>query len=335
MSDISQVIYTPPQAAQSAMEAVERTEKNQMRAIKLHLPEIKDYFAPAMAGQLISIIAQTSNYKSSFMRQWARDIAQQLMDEERDNESIIYVSVEEVIEEQIYQEVAAISNENAGRLAHGSVNDWDALRKAAIMVGQIPIYRIGESLGRAEVFAHLHLSNIMEAIRALVGGDVTGNKITPAAIFVDYLQALPFDPEFQGKQDRRLQVRSDIYKLRKMSILFDCPVIVGVQAKQNLQGAPSASFRIPGIYDGEESSSIGQRSDRIIQLWMPKMTSSLGTAIEQGNYSFVVTEDMLWIKIGKQRGGYPSGKAWMCKIDHNNGIIVPQEINRISLSNVV
>ena len=322
-------IYTPPQAAAYALEAVERMSKSETRGIALDLPEIRDYFAPVMPGQLVSIIAQTSNYKSSFMRGWERMYANQLMAEGREDESIIHVSVEEVVEEQVYQEIAALSDEDAGRLAHGRVQDWDKLKAAAVMVGQIPIYRIGDSLARPETYANLHSTNIIESIQELVSGAVTGMKVKPAGIFVDYLQALPFDPG--APRDRRLQVKQDIYRLRKMGVIFDCGVITAVQAKQNLQGAPSQDFRMPGIYDGEESSSIAQRSDRVIQLWMPKMTHGIGTVINHNDFNFVVTEDMLWVTIGKQRGGLPSGKSWLCKINHTDGSIVPQAVSKISL----
>ena len=80
---------------------------------------------------------------------------------------------------------------------------------------------------------------------------------------------------------------------------------------------------IPGIYDGEESSAIGQRSDRIIQLWMPKMTHTIGSTINYNGMSFLVEEDLIFIKVGKQRGGLPSGKTWQCKIDFQKNIIAP------------
>jgi len=72
---------------------------------------------------------------------------------------------------------------------------------------------------------------------------------------------------------------------------------------------------MPGIYDGEESSSIAQRADRILQLWMPKMTATIGSLIEHGNLQFTVEEDMLLIKVGKQRGGHPSGRIFAYRVD--------------------
>jgi len=324
-------IYTPQEAARYGLEAIRKTAAQKMRGLKLDIAEIRDYFAPVMPGQVCSIIAQTSHYKSGFLHFWERVAAHQLIEENRADESIIHISVEECIEEQIFLEFARESGEDAGKLAHGIVQDWSKLEAAAIRVETIPIYRVGDSLAKPEDMQNLYLSNIIRAIQELVEGKVTGKKIKPAALFVDYLQALPFDPEVKGTgQDyaaqRRLQVRQDIYRLRQAAAYFNCPVIVAVQAKQHLDGAYGKDIQIPGIYDGEESSSIGQRSDRIIQLWMPKMNHSVGAFVEYKSMSFTVRENLLLIKVGKQRGGFPSGRAWMCYIDFDKNQIAPMVV---------
>ena len=124
-------------------------------------------------------------------------------------------------------------------------------------------------------------------------------------------------------EQRRLQVRSDIYRLRQAALQFNCPVIVAVQAKQNLEGTYGNS-RIPGIYDGEESSSIGQRCDRIIQLWMPKMTHPLGEELKLNDHQTItVTKELLLVKVGKQRGSLPSGMTWRCQVDFARNEITP------------
>ncbi len=151
-----------------------------------------------------------------------------------------------------------------------------------------------------------------------------------AALFFDYLQAFPFDDEHRmmGDKDsqRRLQVRSDIYRLRQAAAYFNAPVVVAVQAKQHLEGAPSKQFYLPGVFDGEESSSIAQRCDRVISLWMPKMNHSLGEVIDYKNMVFTVRENLLWVKVCKQRGRLPAGRSWPCLIDFNlNRILVEAE----------
>ena len=183
--------------------------------------------------------------------------------------------------EQAYRLLSRELREDAGDLARGQFQNWDKLDNASIKVGNIPIYRIGHCLARPEYFPDLYLSNLVRAIKFLQD-KLLDRKIVIAAIFVDYLQALPYDPEtIKSKTEnrRRLQVREDIYRTRYMAQLFNCPVVLLVQAKQNLTGSGDKRHYVPGIYDGEESSAIAQRTDRSVQLWMPKMNWPIGTMI--------------------------------------------------------
>ena len=326
-------VYTPNETSKYSIDAAEGRSKEAARGIDFPIDGIgkNEYFGRMTAGNLCAIIAQTSNYKSGMMHFWEREAAKQLVEEGRDDECIIHVSVEELVEEQGYHFLAREANrmakhedqenyEMAGAISRGEVQDWNRLKAASVKISGIPIYRIGESLARPEDMPNLYISNMARAIESLVKGEVTGEQMKPAAIFFDYLQAFPIDPEVKGMtsgdSQRRLQVRQDIFRLRQAAVKFRCPVIVGVQAKQKLDGAPSSKFQLPGIYDGEESSAIAQRCERIITQWMPKMTHPAGSTVSHNEIMFEVTENLLWVKVGKQRGGLPSGKAWMCAINY-------------------
>lgn len=318
-------IYTPQQVSTYGVQAIQAARDNASRGLGVNIAEIRDYFAPVLPGQVCAVIAQTSQYKSGFLHFIEHQAAEQLTSEGRENEILIHVSVEECVEEQAFLEFARQSQEDAGMLARGQVQDWDKLMGAAITVGDIPIYRIGDSLARSEDMPNLYMSNMIRSIQTLAE-DVLDWKPKIAGLFFDYLQAFPIDPETKltsSDQQRRLQVRSDMFRLRQAAAYFLCPVYVAVQAKQHLDGA-NPPIMLPGIYDGEESSSIAQRCDRVITLWMPKQTHPVGTQIEHGNFGFTVEENLLWIKICKQRGGLPSGKAWPCRIDFRRNLIAPE-----------
>lgn len=323
-------VYTPDETSAYAVEAIERIRSNKRRSAKLDIGGIKDYFSPVLPGQVTAIIAQTSHYKSSFMHFWERKIAHQLVQEGREDEAIIHVSVEECVEEQAFLFLANETGEEAGKLARGEVQDWDKLLAASVKIASIPIYRIGDSLARAEDLPNLYISNMVRAIGKLTSGEVTGQPVKPAAIFFDYLQAFPFDPEIKSaelKDQRRLQVREDIYRLRKAASTYLCPVVVGVQAKQQLNRPGRGNMDVPGMYDGEESSAIAQRCDRIITLYMPAKNVTVGDYVHFGGEEIEVEENMLFVKIAKQRGGLPSGQTWLCRIDFSRNEITPDKIH--------
>jgi len=318
-------VYTPPEASKYALDEIRNTRQNKQRGIPLPLGEgLQEYFAPLMAGQTCVVMAQTSHYKSSFVHWWERETAKYLIDQGRGDEAIIHISVEECVEEQAYLELANDSGIGAGRLARGDIQDWSALEAAAVRIATIPIYRIGDSLARAEDMPNLYLSNMYRSMQALCSGLVTGAPIKPALIAIDYLQALPIDIEVgkaEIKDQRRLQVREDFYRCRKMAAFFKAPVIVLVQAKQELQSRVT-DWKMPNVYDAEETSAIAQRADRIICLWMPGRTGQVNTMVSNGERSFVVKENLLMVKVAKQRGGLPAGRTWPIDIDFDRNNLI-------------
>jgi len=324
--DPKTAVYTPPEVSQYALDAIKEIQEKRTRGIALPIAEIRDYFAPVLPGQVTVIQAQTSQYKSGFIHFWEKHAAQQLMDNGRGDEAIIHVSVEECVEEQGFMMLGRMTGETAGDLARGNYQDWSKLEQAAAKIGTIPIYRIGDSLARAEDMPNLYLTNMYRSIKSLVSGEVTGEPIKPALITFDYLQAFPIDPEVKKesiREQRNLQVREDFYRLRQLAGYFKCPVIVAVQAKQELEQKDKSGSRLPGMYDAQDSSAIAQRADRIISLWMPKATNALGSDININGMILTVEENMIFVKVNKQRGGLPSGQSWLCRIDFVNEEVAP------------
>lgn len=311
-------IFTPPQVAGLAKENIAYVQSNSHRLIHFPIPEVNEYIAPLLPGEIFGVIAQTSNYKSGLIHFWEKHAAEHLEKTGRD-EVIIHVSTEETIEEQAYLYLGAEMNVDAGDLSRGVHINWDKLEEAAIKVGTITIYRVGQSLMKPEQWADLHLSNIYRSIDHLASGKLLGRKVRIAAIFIDYLQALPIDPEVKQEkmmQQRRLQVRQDVYRGRQMARYFNCPVIFGIQAKQMMTGQLGSNMLIPGIYDGEETSSIAQRFDRLWSQWLPKMTHSIGEMLNHKGTEFRVDENLMWGRCLKQRGRLPSGRSWKLRINY-------------------
>lgn len=317
------IIHTPAEAARLTVQRTEQMAQSRHRSMPFFVPAIVGYFADLMPGDTCGVIAQTSNYKTGSMMIWERILAEHLKQQGRDDEVIYHVDVENTVETLGMMEVSRYSNHSMADLSRGNVRDWGAIIRAADKIAGIEIYRIADRLG-ADDMPEIYLSNIYRAIDYARQGKLLEKPLKPAAIFIDYLQALPLDPEVKRsskdiEKQRRLQVREDIYRIKRMAKHFECPVIVGIQAKQNLGGHGGPNMMLPGVYDGEETSSIAQRLDRLVSLWMPKMTHTIGQKLEHGSISFDVDEVTLWIKVLKQRGGFPSGRSWRCSIDYRLG----------------
>ncbi len=329
------VSYSPPQVSAAGIEGIKRLQSYAGAAMSLGIPSIEDYFVPSIPGQLNLVIAQTSHGKTVFMNHIASNYARQLSVQERD-EVVVFVHLEESVEEAAYnmlaQETYRLAGENgtvpetADGLARGIVNSWGNLEIASVTISGIPIFRVGESIFQEYANApELTLSNADRVIE-YIAQEKMGRKVGIAGIFVDYLQAIPFETELMRNdhtlRQKRLQIKNLVYRLRRMGRKYQTTVWTGVQARQDLKYTPGGKMLIPGVYDGEESSSIGQRADRSIQLWMPKVNYTVGSTFTHNGMAFEVLENGLFIKVGKQRG-LPAGRTWYTSIDYPSGGIVP------------
>lgn len=322
MSDNAKYIYTPHEVGYAGYKAAQRAVENAQFGINLpHIDgcDAGEYFAPLMPWEVCAVIGQTHNGKTLFTDWWEAGICAQLRNQNRENEVIVHISLEESLEAMSFYQHAKILKVTPADIAGGKI-DLKRIEFSMSQIDQINIFRIADSAEMrddGDDMPELYLSNIYRIIRALVDGKVTGDPVKLAAVALDYLQAIPYDPETRKEQEdgkRRIQVRKDVYRLRQMTVHLACPIIVNVQAKQKLEGA-NPPFMIPGNYDGEESSSIAQRVDRIVSLWMPKNNYPIGADI---NNVGKITESALYLKVGKQRGGFPSGKSWPLEWDYAN-----------------
>ena len=320
-----QNIYSPHEVGmlgyKQAKNAAEHSQFGIALDIKGTLPAIKDYFAPLLPWEICAVQAQTSNGKTLFTNFWERQIVKQLEEQKRD-EIIIHVSLEESIEAMAFQEYGRILEQQPANFARGNFTDWAKMQWAMGKIDQTPIWRIGDSSESKSDSPELYLSNIYRAIRELVEGRITGSPWKPAVVILDYLQALPIDPEVKSasrENQRRLQVAQDVFRLRAMTTHLKCPIIVNVQAKQTLDGN-NPPFMIPGVYDGLETSTIATRFDRVISMWLPKTTNLIDGTIsnKDGSVNFVVKENQCFLKVNKQRGGLPAGRVWELKIDYEH-----------------
>lgn len=317
--DFSKYIYTPVETATAGYQEVERIQKSAKTGIDwppIPCTDISEYIARIMPWEIVAILAQTHNGKTMLFDWLETKICTQLTSEDRKEEAIVHVSVEENLEAMSFYQHAKYLGVPVSDVASGFV-PLEKLNWSFQKIVGVPVYRIADSMGNPDQEQpELYLSNIYRMIKELMDGKVIGSPVNVAAVFIDYLQALPLDPEVQRANEenkRRLQVRNDVYRLRRMTTHIGAPIFVNVQAKQHLEGA-RAPYRIPGMYDGEETASIAQRFDRIFCMWMPKNDYGVGTQLEGIG---TVTDELSLIQCRKQRGGLPSGKIWPLKWDYN------------------
>ena len=317
--DYASTVYSPHDTAMAGLTGSQKAAEQSAAGISLDIPgtDIVDYFAPLLPWEICAVQAQTSNGKTYFSDWWIRQVAKQFTEEKR-TQIIVKVSLEESIEAMAFDEYSRIMKVKPSDLATGRFTDWARMKMAMTVIDQTQVWRIADSSQREHDAPDLHLTNIQRCIQLLIDGEITGDKYEIGLLVIDYLQALPIDPEIKKasyESQRRLQVASDVFRLRSMTSRLNTPIIVNLQAKQKLEGN-NPPLMIPGTYDGMETSAIATRFDRIISLWMPKTTHIVGQQLDLPFGMYSVSDNGAFLKVNKQRGGLPAGKIWDLGIDY-------------------
>jgi len=316
------------QVVSATVDRAEEAGKLAPRGLRFPYPELRGYCANLLPGRIAQVLAQTSNFKSGFIRYWEKDAIAQLQEQKR-NEAVVHVTTEDYVEEIIANWIAAEAGLGTPEFEVGEVKDWQAVRIAAGKLASKPFFLIGASLKYAEDIPTLHMSNILKCLEAIAKGDITGIQVQIGSIFYDYLQAFAYDPEIakiKGADQRRLQVREDMFRIRKSAAYFNASIVFACQAKQTLDGAPSKEFYTPGMYDGKEASEIAEHSDRIFSLWMPARTHGVNNTYSHKMHTYTAWDNSLWLRVVKQRGKLPAGRVFPFRINFAEDSLARDEL---------
>ena len=312
--ELDKFVFDMPAGMQSVENHQNFMSANSHMALKFPIPELRYYFHPVFPGEQATVFAESHNFKSGFIDFWMSYAARSLPAEKS---VIIKINTEDAIESMILAELARNGAGNIDDLTEGVIKDMDKYVTVKTEAGGLPIVHIGESLEMDDASAaQLYLSNIIRLID-FARKEYFAEEMQIAAIGLDYIQALPFDPEFAGSKDiektRRAQVIQDETRIRRAAKYFKCPVVMAAQARE-LERREN-KLTMPGFYQVQESTFISQRTDRLYSLAMPKMSGRVGDLMEYGGLSFTVEENQLWIKCHKQKRYKNTGGSFPLKVD--------------------
>lgn len=298
------LIYQPADVGTLVVKAVQERRDNPGAGIRSYIANLDKHLLPLRPGELVTVMGRPSNYKSGFMQFWARQVAEGIRKEDGLNEMVVFVTWEMAVEEIGLYDLAASAALDASEIYQGRVSDetWERLQVAAMDRAAVPLWIVGHSIERRHRRPDLTLSNVA---RALQWFDEQGHK--PRVIFLDYLQQM----QSEKGQDRRMQVFENVRRCKDMALALGCPVVLGVQAGRQVD---ERAWKMPGMADGLESSSIEHASDKIIGLWYPRITDPIGSIISVGAKSLEVTDNLLLAAIVKQRMG-PANKLAVLRVD--------------------
>ena len=330
--DPKSFVFDAPTGIERSRENRREMQENAHLALKFPVEELRYYFHPTMPGKVTVVQAQSHNFKTEFVNFWADKAAKELAEETRRG-VIIKINVEDAIEGLIEADIARQGGGNLQDISMGVIKDESEFIRAETIVGSLPVIHIGESMGMDDSNAALlYLTNIFKLIDYVRKSHFA--EYTPiAGIYIDYIQALPLDPEHKSNRNmqetRRSQVMHDMDRIKHAAKYFECPVVVAAQSKQNEDMSSSKrAIKLPEYWDVQETSYVPQRTDFMYSLWMEKMHYSPGSMIggKDDKFNYVCAENRLWIKCLKHKKYRNVGQAFPLRVDENSNVTYDKQL---------
>jgi replicative DNA helicase len=254
---------------------------------------------PALPTELIFIVGRPGNGKTGAMVWWARSRAKKLEAARITDKVVIYLTLEQSVEELHAFNVAADQRISVTEMARGNIDDvqWAKILAAGMKRKSLPLWYIGHSSERRKKRPSLNLDSISAAIRRME--DERHKQVD--ILFVDYLQRLPYN----GRESKTVGISENVDRLKDLALAVGCPVVVGVQATREVD---DRNPPIPQMDDGQWTSNIEQTGDKILSVVRPRKYKKEG---EEFGCMTIKGNCQMLISILKQKMGPANEAKWV------------------------
>lgn len=267
----SNLVFTSVEASNAAIEYVEYMQASDGNGMPLYIHAM-DYdaatrkgFLPVVPGELITILGRPGNGKTALMVWWARQRAKDLKRMGMENRIVLYLTMEQLVEELRLFHVAAENQISITDMAAGQISpeQWKIVKNALAHpdLMTLPLWFIGKSRQRRKDKIEINEKTLRLAVSEVEQWQ--GNKVVQEvdSIYIDYLQ------RFRPHSGEWVQFYSDLVNgMKGLAEDFNTRVILGVQAKREVD---SRQVPIPLMDDGQWTSSIEQFSDGVLSVVRP------------------------------------------------------------------
>jgi replicative DNA helicase len=266
--DFSTILFTPEQIGNQTAAYLKQRKDNAGMAVRIGLKSLDeaddrgDLILPLLPGELMGILARPGNGKTSFMVRWARNRSEFLKANNITDRAVVYVTLEQSIEELNAFNLAAEKRLSITNMAMGQITpqEWVECLRDGINRRFMPLWNIGYSSMTDQKQTRIDTEAIAGALEIIK----SQHKLTIDMIFIDYLQRIPYD----RAESKTVGVSDNLDTLKTMGLLLKAPVVVGVQAKREVD---ETDTKTPGLDDGQWSSNVEQSCDKVIGLMRPSI----------------------------------------------------------------
>lgn len=288
--DARQLIHTPAEMLSELAQWAREIQETP--GVQFGIPAIDKRVIPMRAGNLICFIARPGHAKTSILVYLARQEAKRIIEHgTQDREVVVYTTWEQTSEE-LTAMLLADPEINYSDIAWGRADLEKINRKTSKGSQTPPVWIIGHGISRAGLSVpRMTPELVLNAIEAME----EDYGVKPSLMLFDYLQLIPT----RVPQERVQQVTEMPIRLKELAMRVGAPAVAAVQSARDVD---SRTPPIPEERDAQWASSIEQTADKAFALWRPAKTMDLGSFVDLEDSTYEVTENLLIIRLLKQRG---------------------------------
>ena len=326
-SDPADIVFTPSQIGRLAPAYIEQRRAARKTGVGLPfgIDKIDEVFLPALPGELITMIGRPGSGKTANLLRWARHRARFLQMNGISNRAVIYVTYEQHVEDLEAFHVASETGVPINSMARGEVSDdeMETIRYQETRRLAFPLWYIGHSQERRKKRPSLTLPVVYQALETIETWQEPDRRGTLIdCVFVDYLTRIPFDHRVESKT---IGMDEHLNTLKDMGLRFACPMIVGVQARREVD---NYEIQVPDMADGAWCSGVEQISDKIFVTVRPIQYCHIG---EQFGSVIVTSPHLMGIGLVKQKLG-KANEFWWCMFAPEYNRLEEAEMRDIQLN---
>lgn len=296
-------IITPTQARKNLLAYLEQVNDPDVVRLDTGIEQVDEVLMGLSNSDMMVALARPSNMKTSWMLHYAIRGSEQALASQKTTMKYappVMITAETSTEELSIKVLSNFSNIDSRLIRSGQVDDWNQLLiDVDDMTKTYPIIFAGHSAinPRRGLITISFIEDVVYEVTERY-------KMPPRVIIVDYLQRIATP----GLTDRRTGLGEVVERLKDLHMSVGCPLIMGSQAKREVDDKP---IPIPESSDGKETGSIEETADVLISMMRPIKYWDLGSEVPKTNPPQIVTNDLFFMKILKQRNGDSNEGFWI------------------------
>lgn len=293
MTEEERLAHSPTEVSTLTVQLLEEYRRNPEKVIVSGIPKLDQRIVP-WRSHLVTVQGYTNHFKTSFMNILAQNVERVC----EENDVIIYVDVENSLEESTIKDISQVSLVPVPTMLMGKASDkeWKSIMQAATIRATKKIWLLAHSEQDYRARRRATVPDLWEALTYIRDEQEKNIKM----IVVDYFQRIR---RHDTRQGHRVIYMEMVDMLQDLALGFGCPLLLG---SQTARAVKNRQDKMPTLADLMETSNLEQSSRSAISLYMPgKEDYPLGTGWEFGGINYEVTENLIMISILKQKGVCP------------------------------